>query len=125
HMSLLCQITPFGCGHRAVHCQVEDGMRDRNVTGVQTCALPILMLEFTTSLDVLFLFAMIGVWIGTVFHHECGHWFFAKVRKMKRSEERRVGKERRPRTTPDDERGREQGDRVETGQNEVRGKGTE
>lgn len=42
-----------------------------------------LMLEFTTSLDVLFLFAMIGVWIGTVFHHECGHWFFAKVRKMK------------------------------------------
>src|SRR5690625_6230923 len=41
-----------------------------------------LMLEFTTSLDVVFLLSMIGVWAGTVFYHECGHWFFAKVRKM-------------------------------------------
>src|SRR5699024_11512880 len=24
-------------------CQAEDGIRDRNVTGVQTCALPILL----------------------------------------------------------------------------------
>lgn len=41
-----------------------------------------LVLEFTTSFDGLFLLSMIGVWIGTVFYHECGHWFFAKVRKM-------------------------------------------
>lgn len=39
-------------------------------------------LEFTTSFDALFLFAMIGIWIVTVFYHECGHWFFAKTRKM-------------------------------------------
>src|SRR5699024_11981507 len=26
-------------------CQAEDGIRDRNVTGVQTCALPILQAE--------------------------------------------------------------------------------
>src|SRR5699024_11285756 len=27
--------------HNNVCCQAEDGIRDRNVTGVQTCALPI------------------------------------------------------------------------------------
>src|SRR5699024_11698098 len=27
--------------------QAEDGIRDRNVTGVQTCALPILMMAIT------------------------------------------------------------------------------
>ena len=39
-------------------------------------------LEFTTNFDALFLFVMIGIWIVTVFYHECGHWFFAKTRKM-------------------------------------------
>src|SRR5699024_11577843 len=29
--------------------QAEDGIRDRNVTGVQTCALPILLLLFVLS----------------------------------------------------------------------------
>src|SRR5699024_11585416 len=29
--------------------QAEDGIRDRNVTGVQTCALPILYSSFNTS----------------------------------------------------------------------------
>src|SRR5699024_11823940 len=34
--------------------QAEDGIRDRNVTGVQTCALPIFLIcdEPTTALDV-------------------------------------------------------------------------
>ncbi|WP_052255330.1 hypothetical protein [Salinicoccus sp. YB14-2] len=41
-----------------------------------------LILEFTTNFNGLFLLAMVGVWIGTVFYHECGHWFFAKTRKM-------------------------------------------
>jgi len=40
-------------------------------------------LEFTTNFDALFLFGMIVVWIVTVFYHECGHWFFAKIRTMK------------------------------------------
>ncbi len=39
-------------------------------------------LELTTNFDALFLFVMIGIWIVTVFYHECGHWFFAKTRKM-------------------------------------------
>src|SRR5699024_11680536 len=29
--------------------QAEDGIRDRNVTGVQTCALPIFMIFFAVS----------------------------------------------------------------------------
>src|SRR5699024_12138235 len=34
---------PNPCGQRSIHmvCQAEDGVRDLNVTGVQTCALPI------------------------------------------------------------------------------------
>src|SRR5699024_5664780 len=32
--------------------QAEDGIRDRNVTGVQTCALPILKAEDDTAFDV-------------------------------------------------------------------------
>src|SRR5699024_11866014 len=27
-------------------CQADDGIRDRNVTGVQTCALPILLIQW-------------------------------------------------------------------------------
>src|SRR5699024_11260807 len=35
----------------AFFCQAEDGIRDRNVTGVQTCALPICQnVEITASL---------------------------------------------------------------------------
>src|SRR5437773_7291504 len=30
-----------GCRHRGFFFQAEDGIRDRDVTGVQTCALPI------------------------------------------------------------------------------------
>src|SRR5207249_7263656 len=30
--------------------QAEDGIRDRNVTGVQTCALPILLRKYSASL---------------------------------------------------------------------------
>src|SRR5699024_11830942 len=33
--------------------QARDGIRDRNVTGVQTCALPIYrLLEFTATIDL-------------------------------------------------------------------------
>src|SRR5699024_11437065 len=33
--------------------QAEDGIRDRNVTGVQTCALPILIFSFETFEDII------------------------------------------------------------------------
>src|SRR5699024_11336181 len=64
--------------------QAEDGIRDRNVTGVQTCALPILdLLENPVAERV-------------------GHWIFQKIHAcvdgtLLRSEERRVGKECRAR----------------------------
>src|SRR5438094_5107555 len=62
--------------------QAEDGIRDRTVTGVQTCALPIYdLLEFS-CLDYRFdssttVYSMISV----------------QLTKLDRSEERRVGKE--------------------------------
>ena len=31
--------------------QAEDGIRDRDVTGVQTCALPILLIVFISELS--------------------------------------------------------------------------
>src|SRR5699024_12188912 len=40
----LCQLTRnghYGCGLVHFFFQAEDRIRDRNVTGVQTCALPI------------------------------------------------------------------------------------
>src|SRR5699024_11541331 len=40
--------------------QAEDGIRDRNVTGVQTCALPIL----------LSIVAYIGTWIAKFLHRK-------------------------------------------------------
>src|SRR5699024_1369891 len=41
--------------------QAEDGIRDRNVTGVQTCALPILKPTFSIS------FVRIAFWAFTIF----------------------------------------------------------
>src|SRR5699024_11344918 len=71
--------------------QAEDGIRDRNVTGVQTCALPI----FEQSIDVLLLayrswaiFKMIVI-------------VAPNTVKYTRSEERRVGKECRSRWWPE------------------------
>src|SRR5438067_8912274 len=74
--------------------QAEDGIRDRNVTGVQTCALPILKAASTIS----------------VRPDETRSFFAAPLaapdqgraaRDLKaRSEERRVGKECRSRGSP-------------------------
>src|SRR5205823_9755527 len=69
--------------------QAEDGIRDKLVTGVQTCALPILAGVITrvtrsTMMDVINL----------------DYIRAAKARGM-RSEERRVGKECRSRWSPD------------------------
>src|SRR5699024_11464638 len=80
--------------------QAEDGIRDRNVTGVQTCALPILGAECSEEVD--------NEGVGRQhFHHYCSpverrHLLSEEAEakggereKEKRSEERRVGKERR------------------------------
>src|SRR5699024_11300117 len=65
--------------------QAEDGIRDRNVTGVQTCALPI--------------YAAISVRRSRPDQIEgAGHLARAHARRRsRRSEERRVGKECRSR----------------------------
>src|SRR5207249_8619953 len=100
----------------------EDGIRDRNVTGVQTCALPISREIDPIALDQIFTF-----WVSlpprTIFKEICelppGHsmtveggvvtvkryWEprFATTTNgahSERSEERRVGKECSPRWTP-------------------------
>src|SRR5699024_12094480 len=77
--------------------QAEDGIRDRNVTGVQTCALPILL-------------ARTGVALNDVDIIELNEAFSAQslavlrelglpddAAHVNRSEERRVGKECRSR----------------------------
>src|SRR5437868_7580269 len=69
--------------------QAEDGIRDRNVTGVQTCALPILKVRLVPRIrDLSFTF-----WYLTS-PNSAGRfcpwsWFSRGLR----SEERRVGKE--------------------------------
>src|SRR5699024_12037600 len=84
-----------------VYCfffQAEDGIRDRNVTGVQTCALPISGGEpMVRKADLIRLCEM---------HPDCEFLAFtngtlideAFCQEMLRSEERRVGKECRTRS---------------------------
>src|SRR5438067_3419428 len=87
--------------------QAEDGIRDRNVTGVQTCALPI---STTDKRRSQFLGAQVGV-STTVAHNAIQAGFFGFAQhddevfgllfndgsNPNRSEERRVGKECRSR----------------------------
>src|SRR5437868_9092341 len=91
--------------------QAEDGIRDRNVTGVQTCALPISDINLQAMWDV-----VLGMKFG-----EAGYAYvvdkdgnliahpdlslvlqrpdLSGLPQVKRSEERRVGKECRSRVT--------------------------
>src|SRR5438094_7509923 len=62
--------------------QAEDGIRDRTVTGVQTCALPIYGIRVRFSRMERFM---------------CRCWMIRRARLKRRSEERRVGKECRSR----------------------------
>src|SRR5437868_13293928 len=77
--------------------QAEDGIRDRNVTGVQTCALPISRTADTSAAVS---------WIELFPQRWCPP--FARRRRGSRSEERRVGKECRSRWAPDHEKKKEQ-----------------
>src|SRR5699024_11409224 len=91
--------------------QAEDGIRDRNVTGVQTCALPIFADAMgddvflvsvmtagneTGSVQPVRELAAIAHSHGALFHTDAVQAAGAlplNVRELGRSEERRVGKE--------------------------------
>src|SRR5699024_11421139 len=82
--------------------QAEDGIRDRNVTGVQTCALPI---SSSSSRSVLVTGRLLeGEDVVDVLVHEGGTDLLRAERV--RSEERRVGKECRCRWAADQEKER-------------------
>src|SRR5690606_40197530 len=76
--------------------QAEDGIRDFHVTGVQTCALPIL---FLSPLLFDFLETALAVTVSSNILPKRGAAQHTK--KLARSEERRVGKECRSRWSPD------------------------
>src|SRR5699024_11720131 len=79
--------------------QAEDGIRYRSVTGVQTCALPISLLEkLTPSLAIATLLKRDNGVSSTVLSASLttNRW---PVTPTNRSEERRVGKERRSRSS--------------------------
>src|SRR5260370_6310667 len=90
--------------------QAEDGIRDSSVTGVQTCALPILpaggidvlagYVEYLKAQNPYHVVVSAGDLIGAsplvsgLYHDE------GTIETMNRSEERRVGKECRSRWSP-------------------------
>src|SRR3989442_4617080 len=71
--------------------QAEDGIRDADVTGVQTCALPISMNSDHTARAH-----------GAAFSERSSrsNWNQQRSSRTNRSEERRVGKECRSRWSP-------------------------
>src|SRR3712207_9504627 len=81
-------------------CQAEDGIRDIGVTGVQTCALPICLLQFvgrgTEGAGTLRGAA------AALVRAASGGWGCTGVSRARagRSEERRVGKACRSRWSP-------------------------
>src|SRR5436309_10555271 len=93
----------FYCVHMYIYAivffffQAEDGIRDFHVTGVQTCALPILnSANLDTYANLLYKAGRRKEaieWEGKALH-------IATAEKS-RSEERRVGKECRSRWSPD------------------------
>src|SRR5207249_7632520 len=88
------------CNTRVVFFfQAEDGIRDRNVTGVQTCALPISFPRVSP------------LWMHTTNRYSVGICIHAAATAAAtttktRSEERRVGKEWRTRWRPDPQKKR-------------------
>src|SRR5256885_11765079 len=84
--------------------QAEDGIRDYKVTGVQTCALPILIVIRVGELSGggPLPFGVAGALADERFGGKpAPHGFRLVSFDDKRSEERRVGKEGRSRWSPD------------------------
>src|SRR5438270_13962445 len=82
--------------------QAEDGIRDLTVTGVQTCALPISMIPMTTMaskgftlLELLVVIGIIALLASLLMPMVTHMRESARRAEDLRSEERRVGKERR------------------------------
>ena len=72
--------------------QAEDGIRDYKVTGVQTCALPILSDSTMTTVSPFSTLSPVVFVQETIFP--------SVIVELRRSEERRVGKECRSRWSP-------------------------
>src|SRR5207248_5634132 len=97
--------------------QAEDGIRDRTVTGVQTCALPISLIPAVARMELAGIkvdsaelkrlstdFARRLIELEREIYQLAGHEFNIGSPKQLgdvRSEERRVGKERGARRTPE------------------------
>src|SRR5207237_4958631 len=82
--------------------QAQDGIRDSSVTGVQTCALPILVAEALGGADLAHLSVPSAPRVAAVLHEHRRHLRIAEeqlelatahIAHAERSEERRVGKE--------------------------------
>src|SRR5699024_11737374 len=76
--------------------QAEDGIRDRNVTGVQTCALPIsleLLVNVQGNLNEIILLSFHGEVEEAIQQADYQWLMFYPCLYFFRSEERRVGKE--------------------------------
>src|SRR2546426_8358803 len=89
--------------------QAEDGIRDYKVTGVQTCALPILGVRVPHLNPLVWRYALLDAGDGAmVWRDESGHVAAFNIAHRSgtegwmgpRSEERRVGKECRSRWSP-------------------------
>src|SRR2546422_3174053 len=80
--------------------QAEDGIRDVAVTGVQTCALPISNRRTGARRDADVSSDYIQVIFDTYHDHIGRLFFWVNPSGVKRSEERRVGKECRSRWSP-------------------------
>ena len=104
----LCSVFFFGVFFFFFFFQAEDGIRDRDVTGVQTCALPISCIALvrgasgTQSDQHGFCGGQFGSGVhlfrfGRSLIHRCLSRREARVSVFGRSEERRVGKECRSR----------------------------
>src|SRR2546429_4770229 len=91
--------------------QAEDGIRDVAVTGVQTCALPILADSVGSKVTYFLVGLGLGALVGVLFAPKAGDEtrdYLSKkadegkdyAQRKARSEERRVGKEGRSRWSP-------------------------
>src|SRR5256885_12154895 len=86
--------------------QAEDGIRDYKVTGVQTCALPILSAWPGSIFSANTLLLCCTIKTRAIPHSQAHIWLpafsspYCSARVPQRSEERRVGKECRSRWSP-------------------------
>src|SRR5256885_6865872 len=109
---MFCAIAGGTAGMLTVGCffffQAEDGIRDYKVTGVQTCALPILRAALGASprrivrqlLAENLVLGLVGGVVGVLLAYWALSWIMAHGPAEMRSEERRVGKECRSRWSP-------------------------